>query len=181
MQFTTKLAGLAAVAAAAVSAHNVKFVNQDGTTRSIIFTGTSAISTLTISGNSNASVTLPSGWQGNWYSVSEGAEDVPGMLGEVALDAWDGISYFDVSAIVNPNDKDGVKLLYPASQDGVNPKTCYSGCEVFPCNTAYYAPDDVQTVSTSDTDFICTLGGSTATSKRDETPLVERKFVLGEF
>jgi hypothetical protein len=37
-----------------------------------------------------------------------------------------------------------------------------SGCEEFPCDNAYYLPDDVQTKTTSEDHLITTLGkGST--------------------
>ena len=48
--------------------------------------------------------------------------------------------------------------------------------------TAYYHPDDIQTVSTSETDLVCTLGGGNGDAgKREEPTLVARKFVLGKF
>lgn len=77
------------------------------------------------------------------------------MLGEVCFNSWGGISFFDVSAIVNPNDKNNVKQLWPASA-----ATPVSGCTTFPCNDAYYLPDDIQTKGTNEDDLVCTLGGS---------------------
>jgi hypothetical protein len=79
------------------------------------------------------------------------------MLGEVSLNSWNGLTYFDVSAIVDPSDHDNVKQMWP-----VKSQTPMSGCEVFPCNNAYWLPDDVQTKATSETDLMTTLGsGST--------------------
>lgn len=179
MQFT-KLASILAAAALA-SAHTVSFQSLDETDRTIYFTSTNdaAVSPTQVSGGATVNVTLPEGWTGNWYSVSEGAENVPGMLGEVAFDSWDGISFFDVSAIVNPNDVNGVKEIYPAES-----KTPVSGCEVFPCDNAYYSPDDLQTKATSEIDLICTLGGSNVQSRaihNEEAPTFKRDFVLGRW
>ncbi|KAI1853785.1 hypothetical protein JX265_003881 [Neoarthrinium moseri] len=186
MRFITKLAAIVAAAAAAVSATNtVTFVSQDSTNRKIIFTpsaGNAEVDSIEISGFDTQNVTIPEGWIGNWYSVSEGAENVPGMLGEVTFQGWGGITYFDVSAIVNPNDHDGVHEMYPAAEKSLSVKTLISGCLLFPCNTAYYLPDDVQTVTTLETELICTLGKSNSTdTKRDAPALVPRKYVLGKF
>lgn len=106
-------------------------------------------------GNSVAQKNFPFGWSGNWYSVSEGAADVPGMLGEVTFDGYDGATYFDVSAIVNSNDNQGVKQLFPA---GINKPI--SGCQSFPCANVYRKADDLQTVSTYSKDLICLLGNN---------------------
>ncbi|KAI0122900.1 DNase1 protein [Xylariales sp. AK1849] len=186
MQFFNKLAAFAAVAVATVSATNtVTFQNQDNTERTIVFTpsnGYSNVDSVKIAGMGSLTVNIPESWIGNWYSVSDGAENVPGMLGEVTFQGWDDITYFDVSAIVNPTDVNGVKKIYPASQVTASVKSLISGCDNFPCNTAYYVWDDVQTVTTKETDLICTLGGSNVTTKRDEDHhLVARKFVLGQF
>src|SRR5690606_1756886 len=107
-----------------------------------------------VAGYAEEKATFPDGWEGNWYAVCEGKEDSPGMLGEVAFGGYSGETYFDVSAIVNPDDNNGVKQLWPA--ESKEPK---SGCETFPCDTVYINPDDVQTKSTKETDLICTLGG----------------------
>lgn len=183
MQFITKLATLA-MAAATVSANTVTFVNQDSTTRQVVFTpssGHESISTVTVAGSASQVVTIPESWIGNWYAVADGSSSGAGMLGEVTFQGWQGLTYFDVSAIVNAADITGVKQIYPASQATLSIKTTVSGCEVFPCNSAYYSPDDIQTVTTTETDLICTLGTSSSTSKRDEVALVARKFVLGKF
>lgn len=185
MQFTTKIAALVAMAAAMVSATNtITFVNQDETTREIIFTpsiGHAAVSSITLTGLATKVVTIPNYWIGNWYSVSKGAANVPGMLGEVTFQGWNDLTYFDVSAIVNPNDTNGVKEMFAASEMKSTVKSLISGCAVFPCNTAYYAPDDIQTATTTETELVCTLGTSSTSTKRDETQLVARNFVLGKF
>ncbi|KAI1821567.1 hypothetical protein F4861DRAFT_453378 [Xylaria intraflava] len=186
MHFLRHLAAFAAAAVTLAGANSVTFVNQDSTQRTIVFTpsaGQSSIKSVVIAGNKQSKVSFPHGWIGNAYSVSKGAADVPGMLAELTFQGWNGLTYYDVSAIVNPNDKDGVKQLYPASEKSASHKKLVSGCEVFPCSTAYYHPQDVQTVTSSETDFICTLGTpSKAKASRDvEIERVERKYVLGQF
>jgi hypothetical protein len=101
----------------------------------------------------------------NWYSVFKGADIVPSVLGEVAWNGWDGITWFDVSTIVNSNDLDGVKTLAPKSSD-----TPYSGCESYVdgCDNAYYAADDVQTKSTTENALVCTLGNPISIPKPTE-------------
>jgi hypothetical protein len=186
MMFIAKLAALAVAAATAVSATNtIQFVNQDSTTRSIIFTpssGHAAVSTVEIAGLATKTVTIPTSWIGNWYSVSKGASNTVGMLGEVTFQGWGGITYFDVSAIVNAADHVGVKQIYPASEASASTKSKISGCTSFPCNTAYYLADDVQTVTTTETALVCTLGTASSGKRAEEgSELVARKYVLGQF
>lgn len=159
--FASVLASLAALA----SANTVEFVNQDTITRTVYFTqqeGLPSIEPAVIAGLTNFTVKFPTGWIGNFFSVSEGADVVPGMLGELRWDGWDGINWFDVSAIVNPKDTNGVKTLSPKFAGSP-----YSGCESFEggCDNAYYAPDDKQTKSTTDKDLVCTLGTQITISK----------------
>ncbi|KAK6065709.1 DNase1 protein [Seiridium cupressi] len=162
MRFFAKITAMIAAASAVVSATNtVTFVSQDSKDRKIIFTpsiGNSEIASIEVSGGATETVTFPTGWIGNWYAVCDGSSNTNGMLGEVTFQGWNDITYFDVSAIVNANDFDGVHEMWPASQDSESTKTLMSGCAVFPCNTAYYLPDDVQTVTTTDTALYCTLG-----------------------
>ncbi|KAI1437306.1 hypothetical protein GGR50DRAFT_94951 [Xylaria sp. CBS 124048] len=186
MHFTHSLVALATMAATLVNANTITFINQDSTSRTIVFTGNSNVAKLpnvVVPGNRQVRVTFPNAWVGNAYSVSQGQPFVTGMLAEFAFAGWGGITFFDVSAIVNPNDTNGIKQLFPASQLNVDPKTVFSGCENFPCSTAYYHPDDIATVSTRETDLICTLGtpASLKATRDVEPELVERKFVLGQF
>ncbi|KAI8630340.1 hypothetical protein F5Y19DRAFT_60509 [Xylariaceae sp. FL1651] len=186
MRFFTRFTAFAATAVALASANSITFVNQDATQRTIIFTanaGLQAIEPVVIAGNDQAKVDFPESWIGNAYSVSDGAPNVPGMLAEVTFQGWMGLTYFDVSAIVNPNDLNGVKELFPASEKAVQEKVAVSGCALFPCPKVYYHPDDIQTVTSLETDLICTLGNppETVVSREVETELVSRKFVLGKF
>ncbi|KAI1635289.1 DNase1 protein [Biscogniauxia mediterranea] len=184
MHFLAQLAALAA-AAATVSANTMTFVNQDDTPRHIVFTpseGHEAVGSVDVSGHNQVTVNIPASWIGNAYSVSQGAQDTVGMLAEVTFQGWNDLTYFDVSAIVNPNDHVGVKQMFPATQMEAAPKSSVSGCEVFPCDTAYYHPEDVQTVTTKETDIIITLGTPSNVASRDvEGQRVPRNYVLGKF
>lgn len=177
-----KLASLLAAAGLAM-ANTVTFKSLDKTDRTIIFTpnaGKPEIPSVKVAAGDDLTVDFPHGWIGNWYSVSEGAPDIPGMLGEVAFNGWNDITFFDVSAIVNPNDHHGVKEMWPTH--GEKPT---SGCTVFPCNNAYYIWDDVQTKATQEVDLICTLGDGELTKRSVENdenaPVFKRDFINGRW
>lgn len=154
MQFSTALLALAA-AASSVVANTVTFWTLDDATRTIYFTPSSGheIDSVTVNAKKNTTVTFPDGYIGNYYAIQEGDTKAPGMLGEVTFGGWNGLTYFDVSAIVNAADHNNVKQMWP--KNAMQPM---SGCEVFPCNNAYYLPDDVQTKVTEELDLISTLG-----------------------
>lgn len=157
MQFSKSLFGLIA-SAAAVSAASVTFKSLDDVTRKIVFTpapGSPEKESVTVQGGETKRVEFPEHYEGNFYAVADGEDDAPGMLGELLFGGWMGFTYFDVSAIVNPNDKNNVKEMWP-----VNTKEPKSGCDSFPCNNAYYLPDDIQTKVTHETDLITTLGSA---------------------
>jgi hypothetical protein len=170
MRFSTLFV---AAFAALASANTVEFVNQDSLTRTIYFTaqaGLETVPSLTLTGHANSTVTIPTGWIGNWYSVTEGASLVPGMLGEVRFDGWNGLTYYDISAIVNSKDINGVKELFPKIA-----LTPVSGCQAFPCSNAYNNPDDVETQATMEKDLVCLLGTKATTTRRAHA----RDFVTG--
>lgn len=132
--------GLASLASAGGT---VIFNNQDSTTRTIVFTaqeGLEILPNLVVPGSGTASQSFPDSWIGNFYSVSEGAEFTVGMLGEVRFDGFAGSTYFDVSAIVNDSDNEGIKMLMPSSSPAPA-----SGCQTFPCSNQYNKWDDVET------------------------------------
>jgi hypothetical protein len=187
MQFS-KLATLLSGAAIAAAANTITFVSQDSTDRTVYFTGNpgaGVIAATLVPGLQSVSVDVPQNWQGNFYSVSAGQPNVPGMLGEVAFNSWAGQTFFDVSAIVNPNDVNGIKMLYPAGLSGASLANTLitSGCDIYPCGNAYYLPNDVQTKSTSETDLICTLGTAanaarSAESEQADAPVFSHDWVL---
>ncbi|KAI1178507.1 hypothetical protein F4777DRAFT_100170 [Nemania sp. FL0916] len=186
MRFSKQVIAIIGAAAKLASANSITFVNQDATQRTIVFTpnaGLEQIDSVVVNGLDQTKVDFPQGWIGNAYSVSEGAAQVPGMLAEVTFQGWNGLTYYDVSAIVNPTDNEGIKEMYPASQKDAKQKESVSGCAIFPCPTVYYHPDDIQTVTTTEEDFICTLGNppNNAVARDVDTGLVARKFVLGKF
>ncbi|KAK9443699.1 DNase1 protein [Metarhizium brunneum] len=155
MRFATSALALIASAAAA-SAASVTFWTLDDLVRTIYFTpnpGFPEVAPVTCNNQQKTVVNFPDQWIGNYYAVQKGQKNAPGMLGEVNFGAWGGMTYFDVSAIVDPNDQNNVKQMYPASG-----KSPMSGCPVFPCNNAYYLPDDVQTKVTHESDLVTTLG-----------------------
>ncbi|KAF4972476.1 hypothetical protein FZEAL_9587 [Fusarium zealandicum] len=155
MKFTTALMSLVA-SAAYVAAAQVTFMTLDDKTRTIHFDsdiGYDKIESVTVSSAEKTTVQFPDQYIGNFYAVEEGGARTPGMLGEVTFGGWLGKTYFDVSAIVNPKDHDGVKQMWPASS-----QSPMSGCEVFPCDNCYWLPDDVQTKVTHETHIITTLG-----------------------
>lgn len=144
--------------AAAAQAALVTFQSQDNLGRTVYFTpspGSPEIASVHVAGGASKTVQLPDTYEGNFYSVIDGQANQPGMLGEVKFGGWGQLNYFDVSAIVDPNDKNNVKQMYPA--DSGSPM---SGCENFPCNNAYYLPDDIQTKSTEESHIITVLGGN---------------------
>ncbi|KAI1266624.1 DNase1 protein [Xylariaceae sp. FL1019] len=187
MRSFSQFVASALMASTLVQANTVKFVSQDAIDRTIVFTanaGLQEISDLSVPGNAEVTQEFPTGWIGNGYSVSAGTDrSVVGMLAEFTFQGWGDMVFFDVSAIVNQTDTNGVKQLYPMSQAKVNVEalTTFSGCTVYPCNTVYWHPDDVQTVTTTETDFVCTLGGSLSNESQNTTrKLVSRNHVLGK-
>lgn len=162
------IAAALAVAATAQAQNTLTFVSTDNIDRTIYITpseGVLGMDPVTVAAGATVPVNFATGFIGNAYAVASGEENVPGMLAEVNFQGWGGSTYFDVSAIVNAADTNNVMLMYPAEAPG----TPVSGCNPFPCNNAYYAPNDVQTKVTDQTNIIVTLGGGStnATSKRD--------------
>jgi hypothetical protein len=172
MQFSALFAATAIFSLAA--ANTVEFVNQDSTTRNIVFTaqeGLPTIEAIVIEGLSTANVSFPDSWIGNFYSYNDGSANVPGMLGEVRWNGYAGANYFDISAIVDPNDTQGVKMLFPK-----NSNTPVSGCQTFPCSNAYNQPDDVATMSTTDETIVCLIG-NLSNARRRSLARMPREFI----
>lgn len=161
MQFATALMALVA-SASYVAAGKVTFWTLDDKVRTIYFTpspGYPEIEAVTVSSKEKTTVEFPDQYEGNYYAVQKGATNTPGMLGEIMFGGWQGKTYFDVSAIVDPKDHNNVKQMWPADS-----QLPMSGCEVFPCDNAYWLPDDVQTKVTEETHLISTLGSGSAYS-----------------
>ncbi|KAG5932258.1 hypothetical protein E4U53_001408, partial [Claviceps sorghi] len=148
------LSALALLASlSAVSASSVTFWTLDNVTRTIHFTpseGHADVNSVTVSSKNKTKVTLPTDrWKGNFYAVQMGQPNKPGMLGELNTLDWNGLSYFDVSAIVDPHDHNNIKQMWP-----IISQWPMSGCEFWPCDNAYWLWDDVQTKVTTETDFM---------------------------
>jgi len=173
--------------AALVAANSMTFLSLDDIDRTIYWTPSVPNPTIPptrVPARGTVTVDIPESWYGNCYSVSDGKPNVPGILAEVTFQGWQGYTYFDVSAIVNPNDHEGIQEVYPAQEI-----SSVSGCSPFPCNNAYYLPDDIQTKTTTETDLICTLGSGYIARREGETESeavvvrgnVKHDFVLGKF
>lgn len=152
---------MAMIASAALaSAASVTFWTLDDVQRTIYFTpnpGSAELEPVVVNNSEKKVVEFPDVYVGNFYAIADGDENVPGMLGEINFSGWIGLTYFDVSAIVDPSDHNNIKQMWPAET-----KTPMSGCETFPCDNCYWLPDDVQTKVTHEVDLITTLGeGST--------------------
>lgn len=150
---------VSALASLALADNTVTFVNQDATNRTIIFTaqvGKATMKPLVVGGYESKLATFSYGWAGNYFSINTegGSSNNPGMLGEFTWNTWGGMTFFDVSAIVNPSDTNGVKEIFPK-----NSNEPLAGCQEFPCDNAYNVwNDDLATKATTETDFVCLLG-----------------------
>ena len=175
MQLINIVALAAVVLAFIVIADNtIQFVNQDSLiAKNIVFTanvGLESIPDLVVGPAETQLQVIPDGCIGNFYSYNDGTSNIPGILGEIAFDTWGGITFYDISSIVNPSDTEGVKVLYPvpnASSLGVSDlvstlttATGVSGCNIIggTCTDQYNAPDDVATQGTSESSFVCLVG-----------------------
>jgi len=176
---------LASLASVAQAQNNiVTFRSLDDIDRTVHFTANSGLDqppSVQVPAGHSVDVTFPSGWAGNAYAIHNGAPNTPGMLAEITFNAWGGNTFFDVSAIVKPDDKDNISELFPFDEPG----TPVSGCAVFPCNDAYYQAQDDQTKSTDQTHLVCTLAtnGVTASKRNveDKGVALPRDFVLGKY
>jgi len=198
MQFiNTILLATAALASMATATSTVQFVNQDSTTtKNIVFTanaGLDSIATLVLGPAETQTQDFPDAWIGNFYSYDDGAADVPGMLGEVAFGAWSGTTFYDVSSIVNSEDTEGIKVLYPltdaSSSLGISDLVSavataegVSGCNTSGgvCTNQYNAPNDVATQATEGSSLVCLVGNPSTTSSVRRSARFARDYVLGK-
>jgi len=154
----SKTLSLLAAATVALAQNQLTFISQDDLHRTVYFTpsdGYEWLKPVRVEGWRQVSTSVPQGWIGNYYSITDGKHNKPGMLGEVTFQGWEGKTYFDVSAIVDDGDHNGVKVMYPAVA-----KEPTSGCERYPCGNAYYQPNDKQTKVTQESHIVTTLGGT---------------------
>lgn len=197
MQFINNiLLAATALASMATAANNtITFVNQDSTTvKNIVFTanaGLEAIPTLVLGKGETQIQEIPDAWIGNFYSYDEGSANVPGKLGEVAFGSWDAITFYDVSAIVNKYDNNGIKVLYPLAEATVTKgvsdfvstlatATGVSGCNTNGefCKNEYNESNDIATQASSLSSFVCLVGNPVLNTRRSAR--FARDYVLGK-
>lgn len=177
MQFSKAVLVAATALAATVAADNTaQFSNQDSTTRHIVFTpsdGSEKLDEITVQGNSNVSQQFPQGWTGNAYTYNDGEPNVAGLLAEFRFNGYGKSNFFDVSAIVNPKATDGVIMMYPSQS-----KTPVSGCMTTSCSNQYNQPDDIATLSSTESDFTVLLGQRIKSARRGINDVVGREYVV---
>lgn len=177
MQFSKTILLFSAALASMVAAENTaQFVNQDGTTRHVVFTpspGSTNMDEITVNGNSDATQQFPEGWTGNAYTYNEGEANNAGLLAEFRFNGFGKANFFDVSAIVDPSATDGVMMMYP--KESKNP---VSGCLTTSCSNQYNQPDDLATLSTTESDFTVLLGKRMKSARRGINDAVARDYVL---
>jgi len=139
---------------------SVDWINNDGLNRVVHCTpspGHSELPSVDLPAGQTVTSSFPLNWEGNCWGVIEGETNTgSGMLAEFCWDSSGNTNYFDVSAIVDPNDTNNVKMMLPASS-----RTPTSGChDVSPgnCDNMYIHPDDVQTKATSENHILVYLG-----------------------
>ena len=159
-----KALGIASFAAFA-AANTVDMVSQDSIDRTVKFVpqeGSPELPELRLEGGKTVTAEFPEGWIGNWYTVRDGDEsDGNGMLGKIRFNGWGGLNYFDVSAIVKPDDVHNVKIIYPKREQAP-----VSGCQTFPCDNAYNNWDDIQTKSSPESEFVCLIGDLSSNARQ---------------
>ncbi|KAH8844725.1 hypothetical protein MCOR27_004183 [Pyricularia oryzae] len=147
----------------------ITFQSLDSADRTVMFTssvGKEELPTISVPAGQSVDVVLPHGWIGNYLAVVDGEHHVPGsgVIGEVAFNAFEDKTYFDVSAIDDPGDEHGIRMLWPAGEDGNT-----SGCWVeFPCGNAYTESGDKQTRVTAEKHLIAMLGRPPAREEEDD-------------
>lgn len=182
MQFINTIILAASALAAMASAENfVQFVNQAAEDKNIIFTanaGLESLETLILPGYASANQTFPEGWIGNFYSHDADKPNIPGMLGEVRFNGFADATYFDISSIVNPEDTEGIKMLFPFGANTKDLSTAVSGCQTTPCSNQYNVWDDIATLSTPGTSLTCLVGTLAQQERRRRVEIFSRDYVV---
>jgi hypothetical protein len=182
MQFINTILFAASALATMASAQNfVQFINQAAQDKNIVFTpnsGLEAIETLALPAYGSANQTFPAAWIGNFYSYDADSANVPGMLGEVRFGGFAAATYYDVSAIVAPQDTEGIKMLYPFGANIKNQATAVSGCQTTPCSNQYNVWDDVATLSTPGSALTCLVGTLAPQERRRHVQVFSRDYVV---
>jgi ribosomal protein L3 len=90
----------------------------------------------------------------------------PSVVGEVALDAFEGKQWIDVSAIGKGDDNTGIMHLY-STETNKTVHAEWSGCYEFPCGNAYLKPNDEGTRVTTSGNLTCEVGGHPSTLSKN--------------
>ncbi|TLD12557.1 uncharacterized protein PgNI_02780 [Pyricularia grisea] len=146
----------------------ITFTSVDSTDRTVIFTpsvGREEVPSVSVAGGQTVDVVFPHGWVGKYLAVSDDEDQLRllGVIGEVTFNGFGDMTYFDVSAIDDPSDQQGVRMLRPAGEDE-NTSGCLGD---FPCDNAYVTPNDEQTKVTPGRHLIATLGREPLVRKED--------------
>lgn len=179
MQFFKSILALSAFASYVLAANNtITFVNQDSTNRTLVFTPSvpfEKLANVNLTGYETKVVSFPYGWIGNFFAMlPDGDENASGMLGELTFNSWDDLTFFDVSAITNPTDTDGIKQIFPK-----NSNEPLAGCQEFPCTNIYNVwDDDLATKASTETDYICLIGTLETQRKRGALAAEKMKRVM---
>ncbi|CZR56242.1 uncharacterized protein PAC_06130 [Phialocephala subalpina] len=152
-----------------VSANTIKFQNLDSQPREICWyppQGYPAIhssvikpfDSITVGLSGRQDDTFISGIGYQFHPINAGGGEAacvqPTIVGEITFQGYQGNTYYDISAVDNCCQNNGIHYFYPHN-DASAP---HSGCFNFPCGGVYIKPGDPQTkITTWDTDMIVLL------------------------
>lgn len=176
MQFSSKIVALALAAVASAQVQDadpndgvqvtgsaggqVDWISQDAINRVIHCTpspGHVALPDISLPAGQTVTQSHPQGWKGMCWGVMEGGFNKGfGMLAEFTWNGFEDKTYFDVSAIDDPNDLDNIKMMMPAQGS-----TPVSGCQniaVGTCKNMYVEPEDTQTQVTPEKHLLVLVG-----------------------
>jgi len=160
MQFFKSIIAVTALASITSATNTLTFVSQDSTDRSIFFTsafGLAPVGPLVLKGLQTVTTEIPEQWSGNFWGVIDGDENIgSGALGEMTFNAWGGLTFFDMSMIVVPDDINNIKMIMPKKSN-----TPTAGCLDYTtvCHNAYNVWDEnLASKSTLETEFTVLVG-----------------------
>ncbi|KAJ8070152.1 hypothetical protein OCU04_000544 [Sclerotinia nivalis] len=151
----------------AVMGNTVLFWNPDPKNRTIYFSpnlGSAEIPNQHVASSmvSTTVVTFPQGWGGSFKSVfPQEDQSAPKIIVEIQFQGWQGLTYYDISAVNNCCDNSGVRYISPSN--GGPTSGCFTA--PFPCGDSYSKPGNIQVKSSAKVDFVCALGDITSVGK----------------
>lgn len=160
MQFFKSIIAISALASIASATNTLTFVSQDAKDRTIFFTpayNQPTVEPVVLKGHTTSVTEIPYQWSGNFWGVIEGDENVgTGTLGEMNFNAFDDLTFYDVSTITAPTDMDNIKMIFPK-----NSNTPTAGCQSYEttCDNCYNVwNDDFASKASPETDFTVLVG-----------------------